>query len=117
MDYYQAFHYCKSIDVDLYEPSTQYKQAIITGLAIDLNLWGLYWVGGTDEKSEGDWVWESNGYANYFTDWAYYQPDGGSNENCLALDPQMAFKWNDKNCQVLAQPICFFASNWTMKGY
>lgn len=45
-----------------------------------------FWIGGTDEASEGTWVW-SNGESWSYTNWSQNQPDNGSGvvQNYLAM--------------------------------
>jgi len=57
-----------------------------------------YWVGGTDEGSEGDWYWitgEPWGYEN----WGPGEPNGDATENCIEYQPVNVVQWNDLTCQ------------------
>ena len=73
------------------------------------------WVGGTDKKEEGKWLW-SDGNPWNFSLWAtkpWQQPDNsGAGENCLEINnPFQSGGWNDANCEeekkfVCSQRIC-----------
>ena len=57
-----------------------------------------YWVGGSDEGSEGQWYWvtgEPWGYEN----WGPGEPNGGTNESCIEYQPVNTVQWNDIPCQ------------------
>ena len=41
-----------------------------------------FWLGGSDEASEGSWVW-SDGSPVTVSYWAGSEPNGGDTENCL----------------------------------
>ena len=73
-----------------------------------------YWVGGTDQKEEGKWLW-SDGNPWNFTLWAKEprQPDNHyPGENCLKIyDHVTPDGWNDDVCRkdhkfVCSQRIC-----------
>ncbi len=71
-----------------------------------------YWTGGSDEESEGDWLW-SDGRAFFeagdaaaapgFTAWAMNQPNGGGMENCLRSIDGL---WRDLDCADAAAYAC-----------
>lgn len=43
---------------------------------------GDFWVGGTDQENEGDWMWiDGSGFV--YQNWQENEPGGGTNENCL----------------------------------
>ena len=69
-----------------------------------LNSWKAeeYWLGGTDEGTEGVWRWTDGSPWNY-TNWRPGQPANiskvlGDEENCLTVSNKMGQKWSDKNC-------------------
>ena len=69
-----------------------------------------YWVGGTDKKEEGKWLW-SDGNPWNFTLWAtkpWQQPDNsGAGENCLEINnPFQSGGWNDAACEEEKKFIC-----------
>ncbi|XP_062576212.1 macrophage mannose receptor 1-like [Saccostrea cucullata] len=63
-----------------------------------------WWIGGTDEESEGTFYWEhSNSTLNY-TNWNRNDPNGGSSENCIVM--VSGGVWNDENCDDYLYYIC-----------
>ena len=57
------------------------------------------WVGATDEKNEGTWVWVDG--RKVTTDhWGQREPSSGKSENCMMLYVKFkGFKWNDTPCK------------------
>ena len=52
------------------------------------------WIGGSDKRKEGDWVWSDNSKWSY-TNWAPGQPDNKTGEDCLLTENGM---WLDTSC-------------------
>ena len=57
-----------------------------------------FWVGATDVDSEGDFYWSTSGQAVEFTAWSEGQPDGGTNQNCVASTLEHYYFWSDEDC-------------------
>ena len=58
-----------------------------------------FWMGLTDRRREGQWVYESSLKEPRFTNWAFGQPDDGGifgRENCAYIMTDT--RWNDWNC-------------------
>lgn len=60
------------------------------------------WVGLSDEDEEGNFKWLSNGAAPSYTNWMNDEPNNlgvnGRDENCVVLDGNNEWKWNDVMC-------------------
>jgi hypothetical protein len=56
-----------------------------------------YYIGGTDEGSEGQWYWIT-GEPWGFASWGPGEPNGGTNENCIEYQPVGVAQWNDITC-------------------
>ncbi len=55
-----------------------------------------WWIGLSDQVTEGDWVW-SDGSPTNFLSWNQpYEPNGGTGENCAEIGDTGT--WNDLNC-------------------
>ena len=56
-------------------------------------------LGATDVEEEGKWKWV-DGSAFEFTYWAEGQPSGGTEKNCLEMDPTDSGqgRWSDTIC-------------------
>ena len=63
-----------------------------------------FWVGGTDEASEGTWTW-SDGANFSFTKWGSNQPQDSKYDNCIWVFPE-SYDWADFNCQALQPFVC-----------
>ncbi|KAK3084198.1 hypothetical protein FSP39_009894, partial [Pinctada imbricata] len=65
------------------------------------------WIGATDEQSEGQWVWIKSQRIMTFTNWKFGEPNNlNNNENCLFLDGNSDYRWNDAPCDVRLNFIC-----------
>ena len=60
------------------------------------NSW--YWIGLTDQKIEGEFVWTSNGSIPKYTNWERGEPNGGMMEDCVHLWKKRT--WYDLSCDV-----------------
>jgi len=59
---------------------------------------GYYiWLGANDLVSEGNWTWQSAGNVSNFTNFSPGEPNGGVDENCLAMTQDNG-NWSDINC-------------------
>ncbi|XP_078338873.1 uncharacterized protein LOC111133342 isoform X2 [Crassostrea virginica] len=71
-----------------------------------------YWTGGTDQDTEGQWVWASSGNVFRFSDWYSGEPNNAGEEDCMELRVSMQEKaWNDIPCQTEFKFICERLSN------
>ncbi|XP_068203917.1 C-type lectin mannose-binding isoform-like [Palaemon carinicauda] len=77
---------------------------------------GSFWLGASDLEVEDDWVWLDMERVNRGTPfWAVHsnliggwshEPSGGKDENCLVLDEQRLYYFNDESCDKLYHPLC-----------
>ena len=58
---------------------------------------GKWWIGLSDQASEGSWVWAS-GAAVTYTNWSSGEPNGGTSESCCQLGRFGDYTWNDEPC-------------------
>lgn len=69
----------------------------------------LYWLGGSDGEAEAGWSW-SDGSIWSWTNWGADQPDGSTDENCLAVpltaDGSNGNVWHNKPCSQLGAFVC-----------
>jgi len=103
MNWYRARRYCKGLDAKLVEiDSSEENRAIIDAI----NARGYhrqkkqFWLGLTDRRREGQWVYESTLKEPRFKNWAFRQPDNGGwfgKEDCAYMKTDT--KWNDWNCR------------------
>ncbi|XP_064121309.1 macrophage mannose receptor 1-like [Macrobrachium nipponense] len=70
------------------------------------------WIGGTDDLQEGTWLWEDMSPIKMGTPfWGLntyeeQEPDGRDRENCLTMNSDNYFYFNDISCNALAGAIC-----------
>ncbi|KAK7084303.1 hypothetical protein SK128_021853 [Halocaridina rubra] len=80
------------------------------------SLSGSFWLGGTDELYEGDWHWVVDdtridrgtplwALSSGILGWSH-EPSGGPDENCLGLDKDRKYYFNDLNCNNVHHPVC-----------
>lgn len=85
-----------SIKLDVY-----YLVNIICFVKLD------FWMGGSDDQTEGSWIWSADGSELVYTNWYPNEPNHSDGENCLKLSALYHWHWNDANCKkVLFQFIC-----------
>ncbi|CAC5363128.1 unnamed protein product [Mytilus coruscus] len=66
-----------------------------------------YWLGGTDIKIEGIWIWSSSQTEVTFSDWNVGNPNNANdNEHCLGMNYGAELKWNDYPCSGKLRTIC-----------
>ena len=103
MNWYNAQRYCKGLGAKLLEiDSAKENRAIID----EINAKGFprqkkqFWLGLTDRRREGQWVYESTLKEPKFKNWAFLQPDDGgwpAKEDCAYIKTDT--KWNDWSCR------------------
>ena len=90
----------------------------------DKDKWTLFWIGGTDQETEGTWKW-TDGSAWNFTQWATSprQPNNfWEGDDCLRLWHLNAkVRWYDEDCKiehkfVCSQRLCKDVNNGTSTG-
>ncbi len=60
----------------------------------------FYWIGLTDENTEGEFVWTSNGSIAEYTNWESGEPNGEMMEDCVNLNhEEQGRKWSDISCE------------------
>lgn len=67
------------------------------------------WIGATDIFSEGKFVWMPEGEPVNFTNWAPGEPNhntGTGSEDCVILDENRSWHWNDIACTTAAYFVC-----------
>lgn len=66
------------------------------------------WLGGTDQKQEGVWIWSSSEERidETFSNFKGKEPNGEKDENCLQLKKVESWAWNDESCETKMNYIC-----------
>nr|XP_053656906.1 C-type lectin domain family 4 member D-like [Cherax quadricarinatus] len=107
-------NHCKSLGGDLVKLN---DPAVYNALILHIHGSGFplvyYWIGGTDEGHEGLWVWIDQEPIQMGTPyWANagcdndQMPNGGTGQNCLALDYVFNMYFNDLGCSTEGYVIC-----------
>ncbi|CAG2233570.1 Hemicentin-1,Coadhesin,Adhesion G protein-coupled receptor B3,Thrombospondin-2,Thrombospondin-1 [Mytilus edulis] len=69
-----------------------------------------FWLGGTDSKNEGSWIWATSQSNFIVTGWhtrLVKEPNNlGGNENCNNIHKNLDFEWNDDSCLKSYRYIC-----------
>ena len=103
-----AEEYCKNKDGHLASVTNQNIHDYLLS-KINIGSYNPYWIGGTDKKEEGKWLW-SDGNPWNFSLWSKEprQPDNHfPGENCLKIDNHgTPDGWNDDNCERVAKFVC-----------
>ena len=65
-----------------------------------------WWIGLTDQSSEGRWFWSYSLQVADFTSWGRNQPDDGFNGDFGCLYSGFDYLWSDESPTWTAYPIC-----------
>lgn len=84
---------CEDMDGHLVIINDENEQAFVVNLLMRSGIpvensrrnWGGFWIGATDEATEGQWVWVDGSPMRY-QQWCYGQPDGSGNYPKLCID-------------------------------
>ena len=72
-----------------------------------------WWIGLTDDNSEGRWFWINSLKVADFLPWGVWQPDGGDKANFGAMFAGFDYRWTDETSPFEyrggAHPICQFS--------
>ena len=65
------------------------------------------WLGASDERAEGSWIWAHSGQPLAYTNWIYYAPDNVVDlEHCLSILNWSQGKWEDDYCGLEMEFVC-----------
>ena len=112
MTHENAIQFCISWGGKLFEPKTPEANSEVNNLAKAQGLvW--YWLGINDVSEEGNFVYNSDGKAIGWTNWASGQPDNldasGLSADCGSQNidsPDYTIGWHDANCNDLTGFVC-----------
>ena len=80
-----------------------YSIIVLVSLQPSQAMW--MWLGMSDIKQEGTFVWNSSNAPLNYTNWNDGEPNGGTEENCGSFwgtGPH----WNDHNCDSQVDVLC-----------
>jgi len=63
------------------------------------------WLGGSDQKTEGTWVW-TDGSSVTYTDWYGNEPNSGTSRNCIYAYSGYNWQWFDYTCTWTFYAVC-----------
>ena len=66
------------------------------------------WIGATDEKEEGKWIWSDGEEESFYTNWHREsgEPNGARFQNCALILADWQGSWDDGACTWVASFIC-----------
>ncbi len=102
-DFAQAEQHCRDNGAQLAQIDSAYENIWLWYNAVTTwNQW--WWIGGTDEASEGTWTWTTGNPAT-FLDFLDGQPDNSNEEDCLHYF-EWSYQWNDIACGAQLGVLC-----------
>ena len=119
MSWHEAQSFCNSKDTNsahLVEIFTQEQQDYMEMKAYESELLTgrerEWWIGLTDDNSEGRWFWINSLQVAEFLPWGVWQPDGDEMANFGAMFAGFGYRWTDETSAFEyrggAHPICQF---------
>ncbi len=98
MTWSEAKEYCESLGGHLVTITSLEEQSFVENIVNNGNK-NCYWIGATDEVTEGDYQWIT-GESWYYTNWSSGNPDNSTQrdangEDYLELVKSKSYKWND----------------------
>ncbi|KAL4239381.1 positive regulation of myeloid dendritic cell activation [Mactra antiquata] len=103
--YTEAVHYCSQRNSHLVYVETARENSFLKGRLDTYGTGHSYWLGMTDEMSEGIWQWNS-GNSVYYFNWAPTEPQNHNNEDCAVFHKSLNFQWADVPCASGRRPLC-----------
>lgn len=98
MNYDDAQQFCTDNGGHLAEPRSKKETKVINN-KIEKHAGGeSYWIGLTDRRSEGTFVWGSDNTEVTYTNWYKNEPNNLRNEDCVHIRPSRNSEWNDSKC-------------------
>lgn len=77
----------------------------------------VYWIGLTDNKKEGNWVFSDGTSLEKFDRWSPGEPNNhGNNEHCAQVSTFRYLHWNDDSCDKKYFFVCQFYEHQCPKG-
>lgn len=96
-------------DIQNFKEQEQIKGIVRSHFKLPPKQANNWWIGLTDQGSEGTFYWVQNGQEMTFDNFASLnnQPDnGGGHENCVEMREKFNYQWNDESCLTNSFFIC-----------
>ena len=88
----------KSLFLFQAEPKHEAEMAQIINLALEKNM--DYWIGLSDIDAEDEFTWVKHGDGlTTFSAWSTSEPNGGEDQNCVAIKGENTYFWSDEDCR------------------
>jgi len=95
----EAQRFCRENGGMLAEPRSNRQNRIIKKMINNNRDDTNYWIGLTDERREGEFVWQSDNEEVKFSNWNKNEPNNlKDQEDCVVLRKTRSFEWNDVRC-------------------
>lgn len=102
LNHEQAKESCEEKNASLVDISSREENSFVASLVPGSV---PVWIGYSDKKLQGTFVWDKTGKQGTYTNWRSNQPDNwNGNEDCVEIRNDE--KWNDVQCDVSYQAIC-----------
>ncbi|XP_046328905.1 C-type lectin BfL-2-like [Haliotis rufescens] len=114
-----AGSFCREFGGHLATLNTTSKASNVQAFLTYVNHNATVWVGASDLRSEGLWVWDVDQASFTNTNWAPGEPNQGvggvtTDQDCLALVARDNYKWHDIPCQRKYDYLCERRSTATL---
>eukprot|EP00105_Crassostrea_gigas_P010129 XP_011425305.1 PREDICTED: perlucin-like protein isoform X2 [Crassostrea gigas] len=106
LNWRDAVNYCQTVSAEIIEIETAEENTYLKNSLLHNHTTVDIWVGATDKRQEGHWLWTNSQQPVKFTDWAPNEPYQGVGFECLTLTARQGFRWNDEDCNHKWGYIC-----------
>ena len=100
---HEAKAICKKLGRKLFEPKNSSDNNKVVALAKKKGV-SYFWIGISDETTEGEFTYESNGVTIGYKNWRPNEPNNyGKGEDCVQMNQGA---WNDLSCASKLSFVC-----------
>ncbi|XP_045194370.1 perlucin-like protein [Mercenaria mercenaria] len=101
----EAEEYCRQHSATLVHVETKEENMFLRDFLRDFKS-ADYWMGMTDETTEGIWKWYGTDKNVEYFDWGPSEPQNAHNEDCAVFGDTIDYTWADVQCATNRKALC-----------